>query len=107
MFTPVCRDSTSMLKFCLSCPMQKILEPVATTGRIMDAVRQTVNKTTATERQSTITCPACGYRQVETMLTNACQFFYDCKECGELVTEQGAVDEWKIHKVLRMHMDVV
>ena len=31
---------------------------------------------------STITCPACGHRQTETMPTNACQFFYDCKGCG-------------------------
>ena len=31
---------------------------------------------------STIACPACGHRQTETMPTNACQFFYDCKGCG-------------------------
>lgn len=32
--------------------------------------------------QSTITCPSCGNRQTETMPTDACQFFYDCKSCG-------------------------
>jgi hypothetical protein len=34
------------------------------------------------ERRSTITCPACGHRQTETMPIDACQFFYDCKGCG-------------------------
>jgi len=32
--------------------------------------------------ESTITCPHCGHRQAETMPTDACQFFYDCRECG-------------------------
>jgi hypothetical protein len=32
--------------------------------------------------ESTLTCPSCGHRFVETMPTNACQFFYDCKGCG-------------------------
>jgi hypothetical protein len=32
--------------------------------------------------QSTITCPSCGHAATETMSTNACQFFYDCKGCG-------------------------
>ncbi len=31
--------------------------------------------------ESTITCPACGHRATETMPTDACQFFYDCKGC--------------------------
>jgi hypothetical protein len=34
---------------------------------------------------STITCPACGHRQHETMPTDACQFFYDCRSCGTLL----------------------
>src|SRR6266852_1452367 len=33
--------------------------------------------------KSTLTCPKCGHQSVETMPTNACQFFYDCKGCGE------------------------
>ena len=33
--------------------------------------------------KSTLTCPKCGHRSVETMPTDACQFFYDCKGCGE------------------------
>src|ERR1035437_2348893 len=32
---------------------------------------------------STLTCPKCGHQSVETMPTDACQFFYDCKGCGE------------------------
>jgi len=31
---------------------------------------------------STITCPSCGHRSTETMPTDACQFFYDCRDCG-------------------------
>jgi hypothetical protein len=32
--------------------------------------------------QSTITCPRCNHQASETMPTEACQFFYDCKGCG-------------------------
>ena len=28
---------------------------------------------------SEITCPKCGYKKVETMPTDACQFFYECE----------------------------
>ncbi|WP_246801162.1 GDCCVxC domain-containing (seleno)protein [Bradyrhizobium genosp. L] len=31
---------------------------------------------------STLTCPDCGFAANETMPTDACQFFYDCKGCG-------------------------
>lgn len=34
---------------------------------------------------SMITCPNCGHRQEETMPTDACQFFYDCKHCGTML----------------------
>jgi len=34
---------------------------------------------------SIITCPECGHEQNETMPTDACQFFYDCKGCGVLL----------------------
>jgi hypothetical protein len=33
--------------------------------------------------ESTITCPQCGQQATETMPTDACQFFYNCKGCGE------------------------
>jgi hypothetical protein len=32
---------------------------------------------------STITCPKCGHQATEQMPIDACQFFYDCKGCGE------------------------
>jgi hypothetical protein len=35
--------------------------------------------------ESTITCPQCGTAKVETMPTDACQFFYDCTGCGTLL----------------------
>jgi len=35
--------------------------------------------------ESTITCPGCGHSERETMPTDACQFFYDCKRCGALL----------------------
>ena len=34
------------------------------------------------ELQSVITCPDCGHRATEMMLTDACQWFYECKGCG-------------------------
>jgi hypothetical protein len=37
------------------------------------------------ELVSTITCPGCGHKQAETMPTDACQFFYDCKHCGAVL----------------------
>ncbi|ORE97022.1 MULTISPECIES: GDCCVxC domain-containing (seleno)protein [Aurantimonadaceae] len=38
-----------------------------------------------THLQSTITCPRCGHLETETMPTDACQFFYDCRGCGALL----------------------
>ena len=35
--------------------------------------------------ESTITCPHCGRAEVETMPTDACQFYYDCRGCGALL----------------------
>ena len=35
--------------------------------------------------ESTITCPQCGFAGRETMPTDACQFFYDCKGCGAVL----------------------
>ncbi len=32
---------------------------------------------------SIVTCPKCGHQATEQMPTDACQFFYDCKGCGE------------------------
>lgn len=35
--------------------------------------------------QSTISCPKCGHRETETMPTEYCQFYYECKGCGTLL----------------------
>jgi hypothetical protein len=32
--------------------------------------------------ESTITCPHCGGSSAETMPTDACLFFHDCRHCG-------------------------
>ena len=36
-------------------------------------------------RESTVTCPLCGATTIETMPTNACQYFYECAGCGTLL----------------------
>lgn len=35
--------------------------------------------------QSTITCPHCGAQSTHTMPTNACVWFHECVDCGELL----------------------
>lgn len=35
--------------------------------------------------ESEITCPECGHKKVETMPTDACQFFYECGQCGTIL----------------------
>jgi hypothetical protein len=35
--------------------------------------------------ESTITCPSCGAQTQARMPTDACQFFWDCPACGELL----------------------
>ena len=42
-------------------------------------------ETISPQLRSTITCPACCHRETETMPTNACQWFYDCKGCGDVL----------------------
>ncbi len=39
----------------------------------------------AVQLQSVITCPHCSLQAKETMPTDACQFFYECKGCGTLL----------------------
>ena len=43
------------------------------------------NTLTNIEMESVITCPKCGHVETETMPTDACQWFYDCKGCGEVL----------------------
>ena len=37
------------------------------------------------ELRSTLTCPLCAHTQVETMPSDACQWFYDCANCGAVL----------------------
>ncbi|NNF15235.1 MAG: hypothetical protein HKN70_00740 [Gammaproteobacteria bacterium] len=37
------------------------------------------------ELRSTLVYPECGKAEEETMPTDACQYFYDCKHCGALL----------------------
>lgn len=34
---------------------------------------------------SVITCPVCGHSKEETMPTDACQFFYACENCKQML----------------------
>ena len=35
--------------------------------------------------RSSLTCPACGNVAEEEMPTDACLYFYNCRECGKLL----------------------
>ena len=35
--------------------------------------------------KSVITCPKCGYGKEETMPLDACQYFYQCENCGNII----------------------
>ena len=38
--------------------------------------------------ESIITCPRCGFAKLEAMPTDACQYFYDCAGCAEVLRPQ-------------------
>jgi hypothetical protein len=35
--------------------------------------------------ESVLTCPRCGFSSRETMPTDTCQFFYECRDCKTLL----------------------
>lgn len=37
------------------------------------------------ELSSTLTCPSCGGVSTETMPTDFCQYFYDCRHCAAVL----------------------
>ncbi|MBT8231974.1 MAG: hypothetical protein HKO66_06800 [Saprospiraceae bacterium] len=39
--------------------------------------------------QSIITCPKCGHKKEETMPTDACQYFYECAQCKQVLKPTG------------------
>lgn len=36
-------------------------------------------------RQSIVTCPQCGHQTTEDMPDDACQYYFDCPGCGEVM----------------------
>src|SRR5437868_14104163 len=50
-------------------------------NRVPPALRTERKAGIVMQLESTLTCPSCGHRSVETMPTDACLFFYDCKGC--------------------------
>ncbi|WP_133718375.1 GDCCVxC domain-containing (seleno)protein [Methylocaldum gracile] len=39
--------------------------------------------------ESLLTCPACGFARLETMPTDACQFYYECTNCKTLLRPEA------------------
>ncbi|HQT00634.1 MAG: hypothetical protein B7Y26_00915 [Hydrogenophilales bacterium 16-64-46] len=39
----------------------------------------------APQLESVLTCPLCGHAEAETMPTDACQWYYECKACHALL----------------------
>jgi hypothetical protein len=39
--------------------------------------------------ESVLTCPKCAFASAESMSTDACQFFYECKGCGAVLKPQS------------------
>ena len=35
--------------------------------------------------EATLTCPRCGEESTATMPLDACQYFYECPHCGEML----------------------
>lgn len=51
-------------------------------GKIEDDLKQ-CNKV---ELTSEIHCPKCGHKETETMPTDSCQWFYECKKCKKVLS---------------------
>ena len=47
--------------------------------------KRTAPKTAVVVLQSTLTCPNCGFQKTENMPTDACQFFYECENCKQVL----------------------
>ena len=35
--------------------------------------------------ESVLTCPSCGFKKIETMPADACQYFYECENCKKVL----------------------
>jgi len=40
--------------------------------------------------QSEICCPECGFKKIEVMPSNACQYYYECTYCHSLLKPKPA-----------------
>ena len=47
--------------------------------------KHAINADVTVVLQSTITCPECGHCDTETMPTDNCQVYYECKGCGVML----------------------
>jgi hypothetical protein len=47
--------------------------------------RKVPNTVQSIDLQSIITCPHCRFSKQETMPTDACQFFYECTNCKQIL----------------------
>jgi len=54
-------------------------------GQILQEICEKIAVVNEVIAQSTVTCPACGYRKKETMPIDACQWFYACESCHVLL----------------------
>jgi hypothetical protein len=43
------------------------------------------SKVTAIVVESTLACTKCGHPKTERMLSDACQWFYECEACNEIL----------------------
>jgi len=58
--------------------------------------------------ESELTCPQCGHQSLDTMPTDNCQFYYECKGCGALLKPlpgDSPFDEAWAHRAYRAHMN--
>ena len=62
---------------CPKCGMDLVLEE---TKEKKQVEQEYIMKT-----EATLTCPQCSEKQKATMPTDACQHFYNCQKCGEML----------------------
>lgn len=53
--------------------------------QVIPQLLSAVKKMTKIILQSELTCPECGYKKVETMPMDACQWYYPCEQCHVLL----------------------
>jgi len=52
---------------------------------VWNSVYNAKRKSSEAILESTITCPECGFKKIEKMPTNACQYFWNCPSCGKML----------------------